>query len=150
MRLKKRNLVIRSNNEKESDMSKFDFVSLVLLFVSHSFLFSMGGKGRTGTVIACYLLYCGIFDQPAKALSYFAERRSKIKKGVIQPSQLRYVGYFGQILREMKLPDVNEILLKKITFNGVPLFSKTREGCKPIVKVYNVSQVKRTFFKRRN
>jgi hypothetical protein len=101
----------------------------------------MGGKGRTGTVIACYLLYCGLFEDPEQALSYFAERRSRISKGVIQPSQLRYVAYFGKILKERKTPVVQDVRIRKIVLKGVPNFSKTREGCKPILKVYNVSQL---------
>lgn len=107
----------------------------------------MGGKGRTGTVIACYLLYCGLFESPQPALSYFAERRSKIAKGVIQPSQLRYVSYFGKILREKKTPMVNDVIIRRVYCHGVPKLSKKREGCKPILKVYNVSQLpKRLLF----
>lgn len=108
---------------------------------------SMGGKGRTGTVIACYLLYCGLYDDPAAALSYFAEKRSRIAKGVIQPSQLRYVRYFGLILNQRQIPHVVDVCIKKIVLRGVPLFSKKREGCKAILKVYNVSQLpKRLLF----
>jgi protein-tyrosine phosphatase len=73
----------------------------------------MGGKGRTGTVIACYMLYCGLFDSPAQALTYFAERRSKINKGVIQPSQLRYVDYFGKIIGSRKTPVVKDVQITK-------------------------------------
>ena len=101
----------------------------------------MGGKGRTGTVIACYLLYCGLFDSPERALTYFAERRSRISKGVIQPSQLRYVAYFSKILKDRKTPVVNDMRICKVVLQGVPNFSKKREGCKPILKVYNVSQL---------
>ena len=101
----------------------------------------MGGKGRTGTVIACYLLYCGLFESPQKALTYFAERRSKINKGVIQPSQLRYVDYFGKILRDRKTPVVKDVRIGKVVMHGIPNFSKSREGCKPILKVYNVAQL---------
>lgn len=62
-----------------------------------------GGKGRTGinfilyffnivgTVIACYMVYCGLFETTDEALNYFAEKRSKREKGVTQPSQRRYV-----------------------------------------------------------
>lgn len=107
----------------------------------------VGGKGRTGTVIACYLLYCGLFDSPEQALTYFAERRSRISKGVIQPSQLRYVAYFAKILQERKAPVVRDMRICKVVLKGVPNFSKKRAGCKPILKVYNVSQLpKRLLF----
>ncbi len=35
-----------------------------------------GGKGRTGTMICAYLLYCGTFDSPDAVLDYFAMRRT--------------------------------------------------------------------------
>ena len=33
------------------------------------------GKGRTGTVLCCFLLYSGVFDHPADALAYYAKKR---------------------------------------------------------------------------
>merc|ERR1712023_139167 len=44
----------------------------------------VGGKGRTGTVIACYLTYTGVFTDPLLALDHFAQKRSKIENGVKQ------------------------------------------------------------------
>ena len=35
----------------------------------------LAGKGRTGTVICCYLLYCGRFQDPDKALYYYSKKR---------------------------------------------------------------------------
>jgi protein-tyrosine phosphatase len=51
-----------------------------------------GGKGRTGTVIICYLYYSQIlpFNNINAARTLFAQKRSKIEKGIIQPSQIRY------------------------------------------------------------
>jgi protein-tyrosine phosphatase len=49
----------------------------------------LGGKGRTGTVIACYLMFKGIFSDSVESLNFFASKRSAIHKGVIQPSQIR-------------------------------------------------------------
>ena len=46
----------------------------------------MAGKGRTGTLIACYLLYCGRFDDPLKALLYYKRKRFTRGGGVTQPS----------------------------------------------------------------
>jgi phosphatidylinositol-3,4,5-trisphosphate 3-phosphatase and dual-specificity protein phosphatase PTEN len=48
-----------------------------------------GGKGRTGVVIACYMVFQGLFDNPFQALDFFAAKRSSNKHGVSQPSQLR-------------------------------------------------------------
>jgi phosphatidylinositol-3,4,5-trisphosphate 3-phosphatase and dual-specificity protein phosphatase PTEN len=33
------------------------------------------GKGRTGTIISCYLIYSGIFDNPEEALTYYSKQR---------------------------------------------------------------------------
>ena len=49
-----------------------------------------GGKGRTGTVIGCYFLLTGLFDDPNNGLEYFANKRSSIANGVTQPCQKRY------------------------------------------------------------
>jgi phosphatidylinositol-3,4,5-trisphosphate 3-phosphatase/dual-specificity protein phosphatase PTEN len=56
------------------------------------------GKGRTGTVIACYLLYAGAVTTAADALMYFAQHRTKNAQGVTIPSQRRYVSYFAEYL----------------------------------------------------
>jgi len=47
----------------------------------------LAGKGRTGTVIACYLTYSGMFVDPLAALDFFASKRSSTDEGVTQPSQ---------------------------------------------------------------
>jgi phosphatidylinositol-3,4,5-trisphosphate 3-phosphatase/dual-specificity protein phosphatase PTEN len=50
----------------------------------------LGGKGRTGTIIVCYLFFSGKFATIEEAATHFAQKRSKIGKGVTQPSQQRY------------------------------------------------------------
>ena len=35
----------------------------------------LGGKGRTGVVVACYLFFMGMFSSVSEALSYFAQKR---------------------------------------------------------------------------
>ena len=35
----------------------------------------LAGKGRTGTAIACYLIYSGRFTDPEDALNYYANKR---------------------------------------------------------------------------
>lgn len=54
------------------------------------------GKGRTGTLISCYLIYAGMVSSSDQALEVFAEGRTKNGKGVTIPSQIRYVHYFGK------------------------------------------------------
>lgn len=58
------------------------------------------GKGRTGTLICCYLIYSGRCPNPAQARLYYSKKRfNKAKSGVTQPSQIRYIGYFYEIFR---------------------------------------------------
>eukprot|EP01132_Coremiostelium_polycephalum_P002554 gene2554-3163_t len=57
-----------------------------------------GGKGRTGTIICCYLYYSCQFEHMEESMKHFAEKRSKKKKGVTQPSQQRYINYFKEIV----------------------------------------------------
>lgn len=35
----------------------------------------LAGKGRTGTAICCYLMYCGRFDNAEDVLLYYAKKR---------------------------------------------------------------------------
>ena len=44
------------------------------------------GKGRTGTMICCYLLFCGFADTAQNAITYYGWKRFSHGKGVTQPS----------------------------------------------------------------
>jgi len=96
----------------------------------------MGGKGRTGTVIACYLVYSGEFNDADSALNFFAVRRSSIAKGVIQASQIRYTQYFADIINNVKPKFRNILTLTRIQMNPPPAWSKGK-GCRPVIEVYS-------------
>lgn len=49
------------------------------------------GKGRTGTVIACYLAWTGQFPNAMEALEYVAEQRNTSVEKLTIPSQRRCV-----------------------------------------------------------
>mmetsp|Transcript_6184 Transcript_6184/g.3491 ORF Transcript_6184/g.3491 Transcript_6184/m.3491 type:complete len:88 (-) Transcript_6184:488-751(-) len=59
----------------------------------------LAGKGRTGTVICCYLIYTKVCYQPYEAFDIFSAGRFFNGKGVQQPSQRRYVNYFSNLMR---------------------------------------------------
>ena len=80
----------------------------------------MAGKGRTGTVIGCYLLSTGLFRNTRQALTYYSKKRLV---SVTQPDQKRYVEYFERLMK-MELGGVDNILpvkkLTKVIFKTIP------------------------------
>jgi len=82
------------------------------------------GKGRTGMLIACYLLYSEFSPNSQHALRYFACKRTRNAKGVTIPSQIRYVGYWDKILQRQRenkpIPDRNPLLIQSITLYSIP------------------------------
>lgn len=85
-----------------------------------------GGKGRTGTCVAAWLLYSEQFKTAEKALAYFGLRRTDKAKGsmfqgVQTPSQSRYVGYLEKVLRDMhgRLPTPKPLLFKSMKITGL-------------------------------
>lgn len=74
------------------------------------------GKGRTGTMITCFLIYTQAYPTADQALEVFSKYRSELTtiedvdegvkdlkhRGVDQASQLRWVRYFEQLLSEKR------------------------------------------------
>lgn len=87
-----------------------------------------------------------MFDDPHKALEYFANKRSSIALGVTQPAQRRYytsqfvrindytscVEYFTKILQQNVIPYQVPYCLAKIVMYGV---NQQRMVFHPIIKV---------------
>ena len=86
----------------------------------------LAGKGRTGTLISCLLLYLQEFDTAADCLKYYGLMRVDNGKGVTVPSQIRYVFYFEQILKNnIAHPIVfKKLCIKKIRMVTIPSFSR--------------------------
>mmetsp|Transcript_26380 Transcript_26380/g.49301 ORF Transcript_26380/g.49301 Transcript_26380/m.49301 type:complete len:162 (+) Transcript_26380:1293-1778(+) len=68
------------------------------------------GKGRTGFLISCYLIYTNPWFTVDRALRFFAVKRTKNQKGVTIPSQRRYVGYFDRMLRDRARENQDSLL----------------------------------------
>ena len=82
------------------------------------------GKGRTGTLISCLLLYMNVFNTAKECLLYYGIMRAENGKGVTIPSQIRYVNYFEQILK-LNLPHPVVFVkkyIKKIRMFTLPMF----------------------------
>ena len=72
------------------------------------------GKGRTGSVICCILLYTGFFNCIDDCLLFYSHMRGV---AVGQPCQLRYVYYFEAVLRK-KIKSPAARLLREIRLGG--------------------------------
>ncbi|CAH1991319.1 unnamed protein product [Acanthoscelides obtectus] len=81
------------------------------------------GKGRTGTMICCYLLHSGKFDSADQALNYYGQTRTQDKKGVTIPSQVRYVRYYEMLLRKNLAYQPVSMYIKEFVFAPVPHFA---------------------------
>ena len=56
------------------------------------------GKGRTGVMIVCYLVFSGLCQTVDEALKHYAKQRTINNKGVTIASQIRYIKYFESFL----------------------------------------------------
>lgn len=76
------------------------------------------GKGRTGTIICCFFLYMGLFNDYEEVMKFYAQKRfEKNGYGVTQPCQIQYIQYFQIYLNHPTIyPKV--LSVKKITLKG--------------------------------
>lgn len=112
------------------------------------------GKGRTGVLICCALLYSRVWNRSSDALDYYGAMRTYNKKGVTIPSQRRYVGYFADYLRYGQ-SDSQSMVFKHFTMFRPPKFfadleyiRMTLKGPCPERKVYATTKfVAKDWFK---
>ncbi len=100
------------------------------------------GKGRTGLMICCYLVHCGLFKTAKEALVFYGKIRTSNGKGVTIPSQIRYVYYYEEFLKlkrkEAPIRNLTEMPIKvvklyKIRIISIP--SIQNGGFEPLFKV---------------
>lgn len=90
------------------------------------------GKGRTGLILAAYMVYAGLEPHTSAALKMFGEARTSNGKGVTIPSQMRYVHYFEQSLKRDFVPATYR--LRHFRLHTVPNFD-VGGGCDPYFDV---------------
>ncbi|ETI56450.1 hypothetical protein, variant [Phytophthora nicotianae CJ01A1] len=83
------------------------------------------GKGRTGTVLACYLAWVGQFPNAMESLEYVAEQRQTSVEKLTIPSQRRYIQYFNNVMDGVK-PRSSPLLLRRVIINTIPVFGERR------------------------
>ncbi|KAL3668422.1 hypothetical protein V7S43_006510 [Phytophthora oleae] len=83
------------------------------------------GKGRTGTVIACYLAWVGQFPNAMESLEFVAEQRQTSVEKLTIPSQRRYIQYFNNVMEGVK-PRSSPLLLRRVIINTIPVFGERR------------------------
>ncbi|XP_055298204.1 phosphatidylinositol 3,4,5-trisphosphate 3-phosphatase cnrN [Sitodiplosis mosellana] len=81
------------------------------------------GKGRTGTMICCYMLYNGRFSSASEALRFYGEKRTHDHKGVTIPSQRRYVEYYARLINSQKPYDPVPLKICEIKLSPLPFIS---------------------------
>jgi phosphatidylinositol-3,4,5-trisphosphate 3-phosphatase/dual-specificity protein phosphatase PTEN len=101
----------------------------------------LAGRGRTGTVVASYLYFAGIFNNVDHALKYYAQKRSDKEQGVTQPSQLRYARYLPRLLDEGIVPRPKTLRLNWVKFGPIPAVS-SQYGIRPLIYIFNYTKNK--------
>ncbi|XP_052120877.1 phosphatidylinositol 3,4,5-trisphosphate 3-phosphatase and dual-specificity protein phosphatase PTEN isoform X2 [Frankliniella occidentalis] len=81
------------------------------------------GKGRTGTMVCCYMLHAKHFQKASDALSYYGERRTHDKKGVTIPSQRRYVEYYASLVQEQLVYRPVTLAIREIRLEPTPVLN---------------------------
>ncbi|CAD8115687.1 unnamed protein product [Paramecium sonneborni] len=109
----------------------------------------LAGKGRTGTIICCYLLYTGKFQSVADVLYYYGIQRFEAEGlGVNQPCQVKYVEYFYKLLSmgikgQILYPTF--INIKRVTFQGKAPAFNMNGSCKPYMQIIQVKSDKELY-----
>ncbi|CAD8057915.1 unnamed protein product [Paramecium sonneborni] len=101
----------------------------------------LAGKGRTGTVICCYLLYSGRFNNVNDALDYYGKKRFYGEGlSVNQPCQIKYIHYFYELLTKNTRIFPNLIQISQISFYGKSPQMNMNGQCYPYVEIIDVNK----------
>lgn len=81
------------------------------------------GKGRTGTMVCCYMLHSKQFPSANEALNYYGTMRTHDRKGVTIPSQRRYVNYYARLVQEKLIYTPITLFIREIHIEPLPQFN---------------------------
>ncbi|XP_054640552.1 tensin-2-like isoform X3 [Dunckerocampus dactyliophorus] len=101
-----------------------------------------GNKGKTGVIVAAYMHYSKISAGVDQALTTLAMRKfceDKVSFS-LQPSQNRYIYYFGGLLSGSIKMNSSPLFLHQILIPSLPNF-QTGGGYFPFVKIYQSLQL---------
>lgn len=93
------------------------------------------GGCTAATLVCALLMYSDLILEPEDAVQVFAVKRHPVN---LRPSEFRYLYYLGDILRPTPLlPHYRNINLVSLSCQPVPRMTKTRDGCRIYMEVYN-------------
>uniref|UniRef100_A0A3Q2Y5N6 Tensin 2b n=1 Tax=Hippocampus comes TaxID=109280 RepID=A0A3Q2Y5N6_HIPCM len=101
-----------------------------------------GNKGKTGVIVAAYMHYSKISAGAEQALTTLAMRKfceDKVSSS-LQPSQNRYIYYFGGLLSGAIKMNSSPLFLHQIHIPSLPNF-QTGGGYFPFLKIYQSLQL---------
>ncbi|CAL8278818.1 unnamed protein product [Boreogadus saida] len=101
-----------------------------------------GNKGKTGVIMAAYMHYSKISAGADQALSTLAMRKfceDKVSSS-LQPSQNRYIYYFGGLLSGAIKMNSSPLFLHQVLIPSLPNF-QGEQGYYPFVKIYQSMQL---------
>ncbi|XP_047218483.1 tensin-2 isoform X5 [Girardinichthys multiradiatus] len=101
-----------------------------------------GNKGKTGVIIAAYMHYNKISAGADQALSTLAMRKfceDKVSSS-LQPSQNRYIYYFGGLLSGAIKMNSSPLFLHQVLIPSLPNF-QGEGGYHPFLKIYQSMQL---------
>lgn len=80
------------------------------------------GKARTGLMISSLLLYLKFYPTAEESIVFYNQKRCVDGKGLILPSQLRYVKYFERVLRNCdgETPMGRKVVLRGFRLHRCP------------------------------
>ena len=99
------------------------------------------GKGRTGLIIVCYLLYGGLRRKAVESRAFYDAQRCHDKKGLTIISQIRYTHYFETYLQRLKdgvdcpvgEKDSPAVAICSVVMHGIPRHGGS--GCAPLLRI---------------